>query len=83
MTNITNTLMTYGPQLKAAADNLSSSLGAQSVADPRFTSETTSFCADKLKIFLDVSNRTGLSLALGCLHKYLGGMGSSRHQRGS
>ncbi|CAL8143424.1 unnamed protein product [Orchesella dallaii] len=56
---------------------------AQSVADPRFTSETASFCADKLKISRDVSNRTGHSLALGCLHKYLGGMDSSRHQHGS
>ncbi|ODM96075.1 HEAT repeat-containing protein 5B [Orchesella cincta] len=70
------------PVIRCAAAEVMGRI-AQSVADPRFTSETASFCADKLKISRDVSNRTGHSLALGCLHKYLGGMDSSRHQHGS
>ncbi|KAJ8983315.1 hypothetical protein NQ317_010853 [Molorchus minor] len=37
----------------------------------------TSF--DRLKSARDVASRTGHSLALGCLHKYVGGMGSSQH----
>lgn len=32
-----------------------------------------------LKSARDVINRTGHSLALGCLHRYVGGMGSGQH----
>lgn len=37
-------------------------------------------CYDcSLKSARDVINRTGHSLALGCLHRYVGGMGSGQH----
>lgn len=38
---------------------------------------TTLFC--RLKSARDVVSRTGNSLALGCLHRYVGGMGSGQH----
>ncbi|OXA59612.1 HEAT repeat-containing protein 5B isoform X2 [Folsomia candida] len=56
---------------------------AQVVADSSFTLELTQYCSDKLKSSREVSSRTGHSLTLGCLHKYLGGMASSRHQHAS
>ena len=33
----------------------------------------------RLKSARDVVSRTGNSLALGCLHRYVGGMGSGQH----
>ena len=36
------------------------------------------FCI-RLKSARDVVSRTGHSLALGCLHRYVGGMGSNQH----
>ena len=33
----------------------------------------------RLKSARDVVSRTGHSLALGCLHRYVGGMGSGQH----
>lgn len=41
----------------------------------------TSF--DKLKSARDVVSRTGHSLALGCLHRYVGGIGSGQHLKTS
>ena len=35
--------------------------------------------AFRLKSARDVVSRTGHSLALGCLHRYVGGMGSGQH----
>lgn len=35
----------------------------------------------RLKTARDVISRTGHSLALGCLHRYVGGMGSGQHLR--
>lgn len=52
---------------------------AQVVADSRFTAELAQTSFDKLKSARDVASRTGHSLALGCLHRYVGGMGSSQH----
>jgi hypothetical protein len=52
---------------------------AQVVADPRFTAELAQTSFDRLKSARDVASRTGHSLALGCLHRYVGGMGSSQH----
>ena len=36
-------------------------------------------CVGRLKSARDVVTRTGHSLALGCLHRYVGGMGSGHH----
>nr|XP_022914802.1 HEAT repeat-containing protein 5B isoform X2 [Onthophagus taurus] len=52
---------------------------AQVVSDPRFTAELAQTSFDRLKSARDVASRTGHSLALGCLHRYVGGMGSSQH----
>lgn len=52
---------------------------AQVISDPKFTAELAQTSFDRLKSARDVVSRTGHSLALGCLHKYVGGMGSSQH----
>lgn len=52
---------------------------AQVVGDSRFTAELAQQSFDRLKSARDVATRTGHSLALGCLHRYVGGMGSSQH----
>ncbi|XP_013379521.1 HEAT repeat-containing protein 5B-like isoform X2 [Lingula anatina] len=52
---------------------------AQVVEDSRFIAEMAQFSFDKLKSARDVVTRTGHSLALGCLHRYVGGMGSGQH----
>lgn len=38
---------------------------------------------DRLKTARDVISRTGHSLSLGCVHRYVGGMSSSQHLRTS
>ena len=53
--------------------------GSQVVADPRFVAEMAQSSFDHLKVARDVVNRTGHSLALGCLHRYVGGLGSGQH----
>ncbi|XP_022214446.2 HEAT repeat-containing protein 5B isoform X2 [Drosophila obscura] len=52
---------------------------AQVVGDSHFTAELAQNSFDKLKSARDVVTRTGHSHALGCLHRYVGGMGSSQH----
>ena len=52
---------------------------AQVVSDARFTANQAQTSFDRLKSARDVASRTGHSLALGCLHRYVGGMGSSHH----
>ena len=71
-------LTSSNPILRCAAGE---SLGrmAQVIADPRFTAELAQTSFDRLKSARDVASRTGHSLALGCLHRYVGGMGSSQH----
>lgn len=52
---------------------------AQIVCDPQFVAESAQKSFDYLKSARDVVSRTGHSVALGCLHRYVGGMGSSQH----
>ncbi|KAH8383902.1 hypothetical protein KR009_011189, partial [Drosophila setifemur] len=52
---------------------------AQVVGDSHYTAELAQNSFDKLKSARDVVTRTGHSHALGCLHRYVGGMGSSQH----
>lgn len=75
---IISALTSPNPVLRCAAGE---SVGrmAQVVADARFTAELAQMSFDKLKSARDVASRTGHSLALGCLHRYVGGMGSSQH----
>lgn len=76
-TLITNALVCTNPILRCAA---AEALGRYAlVSDSKFTAELAQSSFDKLKSARDVITRTGHSLALGCLHKYVGGMGSSQH----
>ncbi|KAF6204448.1 hypothetical protein GE061_002789 [Apolygus lucorum] len=52
---------------------------AQVIGDPRTTAELAQNSFDKLKSARDVVTRTGHSLALGCMHRYVGGLGSPQH----
>uniref|UniRef100_A0A8C6RN45 HEAT repeat containing 5A n=2 Tax=Nannospalax galili TaxID=1026970 RepID=A0A8C6RN45_NANGA len=52
---------------------------AQVVDDGSFTAGLAQVSFDKLKSARDVVTRTGHSLALGSLHRYLGGVSSSQH----
>lgn len=51
----------------------------QSVGDSRFVAEMAQHSFDKLKSARDAASRTGHSLALGCMHRYVGNMGSGQH----
>nr|CAD7424523.1 unnamed protein product [Timema monikensis] len=75
---IIGALTSSNPILRCAAGE---SLGrmAQVVGDSRFTAELAQTSFDRLKSARDVASRTGHSLALGCLHRYVGSMGSSQH----
>uniref|UniRef100_H2Y0W9 HEAT repeat-containing protein 5B n=1 Tax=Ciona intestinalis TaxID=7719 RepID=H2Y0W9_CIOIN len=53
----------------------------QVTSDNNFLSKTAQLCFEKLKTARDVISRTGHSFALGCLHRYVGGMGSGQHLR--
>lgn len=75
---IVGTLTSPNPILRCAS---AESLGrmAQVVGDSKFTAELAQMSFDRLKSARDVASRTGHSLALGCLHRYVGSMGSSQH----
>lgn len=75
---ITNALTNPNPILRYAAGEALGRM-AQVISDPKFTAELAQASFDRLKSARDVASRTGHSLALGCLHKYVGGMGSSQH----
>lgn len=73
-----STLVSGNPILRWAAGEAVGRM-AQVISDPKFTAELAQTSFDRLKSARDVASRTGHSLALGCLHKYVGGMGSSQH----
>lgn len=75
---IIGALVSTNPMLKCAAGEASGKM-AQVVGDSKFTAELVQTSFDKLKSARDAVTRTGHSLALGCLHKNVGGMGSSQH----
>ncbi|XP_059505188.1 HEAT repeat-containing protein 5A isoform X2 [Stegostoma tigrinum] len=52
---------------------------AQVVDDSAFTAKLAQTSFEKLKSARDVISRTGHSMALGCLHRYLDGIVSSQH----
>ena len=47
--------------------------------DAKFIAEVAQASFDVLKSSRDAVSRTGYSLVLGCLHRYVGGMGSGQH----
>ena len=71
-------LTSHNPILRCAAGECLGRM-AQVVGDARFTANQAQTSFDRLKSARDVASRTGHSLALGCLHRYVGGMGSSQH----
>ncbi|XP_031336319.1 HEAT repeat-containing protein 5B-like [Photinus pyralis] len=77
-TLILGALTSANPILRCAAGEAVGRM-AQVISDSRFTAELAQTSFDKLKSARDVASRTGHSLALGCLHRYVGGLGSSQH----
>ncbi|XP_058822111.1 HEAT repeat-containing protein 5B isoform X2 [Topomyia yanbarensis] len=75
---IINALICTNPILRCAAGEALGRI-AQVLGDSRITAELAQTSFDRLKSARDVVTRTGHSLALGCLHRYVGGMGSSQH----
>lgn len=75
---IISALICNNPILRCAAGEALGRI-AQVVGDSRITAELAQTSFDRLKSARDVVTRTGHSLALGCLHRYVGGMGSSQH----
>ncbi|XP_035795825.1 HEAT repeat-containing protein 5B-like isoform X2 [Anopheles albimanus] len=75
---IIGALTSANPILRCAAGEALGRI-AQVVGDSRITAELAQTSFDRLKSARDVVTRTGHSLALGCLHRYVGGMGSSQH----
>ncbi|XP_063803533.1 HEAT repeat-containing protein 5A isoform X1 [Pseudophryne corroboree] len=75
---ILGALESNNPGLRCAAVECMARL-VHVVAEPVYTSGLAQASFDKLKIARDVVARTGHSLALGSLHRYLGGLGSSQH----
>ncbi|XP_053922751.1 HEAT repeat-containing protein 5A isoform X1 [Cuculus canorus] len=71
-------LESNNPLLRCAAAECLARL-AQVVSDSAFTAGLAQVSFDKLKSARDVVSRTGHSLALGCLYRYLGGINSIQH----
>ncbi|XP_063016483.1 HEAT repeat-containing protein 5A isoform X4 [Melospiza melodia melodia] len=71
-------LESNNPLLRCAAAECLARL-AQVVSDSAFTAGLAQVSFDKLKCARDVVSRTGHSLALGCLYRYLGGISSTQH----
>lgn len=75
---IMDAMSSNNPILRCAAGEALGRM-AQVVGDSKFIAEMAQYSFDKLKSARDVVSRTGHSLALGCLHRYVGGMGSNQH----
>lgn len=78
LTLVLGALESNNPLLRCAAAECWARL-AQVVSDSAFTAGLAQVSFDKLKSARDVVSRTGHSLALGCLYRYLGGIGSTQH----
>ncbi|XP_058149585.1 HEAT repeat-containing protein 5A isoform X3 [Dasypus novemcinctus] len=78
LTLVMGALESPNPLLRCTAAEAWARL-AQVVGDGAFTAGLAQISFDKLKSARDVVTRTGYSLALGSLHRYLGGISSSQH----
>ncbi|XP_006890037.1 PREDICTED: HEAT repeat-containing protein 5A-like isoform X1 [Elephantulus edwardii] len=78
LTLVMGALESPNPLLRCAAAEAWARL-AQVVDDGAFTAGLAQVSFDKLKSARDIVTRTGHSLALGSLHRYLGGVNSSQH----
>ncbi|EDV23758.1 uncharacterized protein TRIADDRAFT_26322 [Trichoplax adhaerens] len=79
---IMSTLVNPDSLLRCAAGEALGRM-AQVVGFPAFVAQTAQNCFDNLKSTRNGISRTGHSLALGCLHRYVGGMGSGHHLKTS
>lgn len=52
---------------------------SQAVNSPPFVASIAQYCFDKLNSCKDEINRSGHVLALGCLHRHVGSLGSGQH----
>ncbi|CAI2353223.1 unnamed protein product [Caenorhabditis sp. 36 PRJEB53466] len=52
---------------------------SQAVGSAQFVATMAQYCFDKLKNCKDEVNRSGHVLALGCLHRHVGSLGSGQH----
>ncbi|CAF4841473.1 unnamed protein product, partial [Rotaria sp. Silwood1] len=77
-TLVMQTLSHQNPILRCAAGEALGRL-TQVVSDGRFVADIAQICFDRLKEFRDIPSRTGYSLALGCLHRYVGGMSTGQY----
>uniref|UniRef100_A0A670I8P6 HEAT repeat-containing protein 5A n=1 Tax=Podarcis muralis TaxID=64176 RepID=A0A670I8P6_PODMU len=78
LTLVMSALESSNPLLRCSAAESLARL-AQVAADSTFTAGLVQISFDKLKSARDVISRTGHSLALGSLYRYLGGIGSTQH----
>ncbi|XP_039260448.2 HEAT repeat-containing protein 5B-like [Styela clava] len=79
---VTEALASTDPTLRCAAGEAVGRM-AQVTDEAGFVSQTALKCFEKLKTSRDVISRTGHSLSLGCVHRYVGGIGSGQHLRTS
>ena len=75
---VQDALMNSEPVLRCAAGEALGRM-AQVVNDSNFVAQMALLSFEKAKAARDAVSRTGHSLALGCLHRYVGGMGSGQH----
>ncbi|XP_069494148.1 HEAT repeat-containing protein 5B [Ambystoma mexicanum] len=82
LTLVMGALDNSNPILRCAAGEALGRM-AQVVGEATFIAKMAQYSFDKLKSARDVVSRTGHSLALGCLHRYVGGIGSGQHLKTS
>ena len=75
---IESALTSQNPLLRCIAAECLGRL-AQVIGNDQITADMAQKSIDNPKSATDVASRTGHSLALGCLHKYIGGLASSQH----
>ncbi|XP_074597132.1 HEAT repeat-containing protein 5B isoform X2 [Brevipalpus obovatus] len=73
-----NMLSHNNPVIRCAAAQALGRCG-QVIGGAKFVAEIAQVCFDKLKTARDALSRTGHSLALGCLHRYVGSLGSNQN----
>ncbi|BHF58151.1 HEAT repeat-containing protein 5B [Sparganum proliferum] len=73
-----NALSSQNPVLRFAAAECAGRL-AQVVGEPVFLAELTQSFFDQLRSVRDTVTRAGICLAIGCLHRFVGGLACGQH----
>ncbi|PFX25411.1 HEAT repeat-containing protein 5B [Stylophora pistillata] len=79
---VLNAITNSDPIVRCAAGEALGRI-AQAVGSPVLTSNVTQKIFDQFKAARDAVSRTGYSVALGCIHRYVGGMASGHHLNSS